>query len=67
MSISEDERTEFHDGDETREIHNFRVWITTVENARKVEEFCALVYFCPETVFEGFFRSFECCGFFYEV
>ena len=55
MSVSEDERTEFHDGDETGEIHDFCIRITTIENAGEVKEFCALVYLCPETVFEGFF------------
>ena len=67
MSVSEDERAEFHDRDETGEIHDFCVWITAIENAGEVEEFCALIYFCPETVFEGFFCGLECCGFFYEV
>ena len=38
-------------------------WITTVENAGEVEDFCAL-YFCPETVFEGCFGDFACCRFF---
>ena len=33
------------------------------ENAGEVEEYCALVYFSPETVFDGFFRGFECCNF----
>ena len=67
MSVSEDERTEFHDGYETGEIHDFCIWITTIENAGEVKEFCALVYFCPETVFECFFCGFESCGFFDEV
>ena len=31
MSVSEDERTEFHDRNETGEIHEFCVWIATVE------------------------------------
>ena len=67
MSVSEDERTEFHDRDETGQIHDFCIRITTIENAGEVEEFCALVNFCPETVFEGFFGGFEYGGFFYEV
>ena len=67
MGVSEDERTEFHDRYETGEIHDFCVWITTIENTGKVEEFCALVYFRPETVFESLFCGFECCGFFNEV
>ena len=67
MGVSENERAEFHDRDETGQIHDFRIWITTIENAGEVEEFCALVYFCPETVFEGFFGGFECGGFFDEV
>ena len=43
MSVSEEEMT--------TEVHGFCVWITTVEDVRVVEEFCAFVYFCPETVF----------------
>ena len=31
MSVSEDERTEFHDRNETEEIHDFYDWIATVE------------------------------------
>ena len=31
MSVSEDERTEFHDRNETGEIHDFYDWIATVE------------------------------------
>jgi hypothetical protein len=67
MSVSKDERTEFHDRDETGKIHDFRIWITAVENTGEVEEFCALIYFCPETCFESFFCGFECCSLFYEV
>ena len=67
MRVSEDERTEFHDRNETGEIHDFRVWVTAIENAGEVEEFCTLVYFCPETGFKGFFSSFECCSLFYKV
>lgn len=67
MSVSEDKRAEFHDRDETGEIHDFCVWIAAIENAGQVEEFCALIYFGPETVFEGFFGGLKCCCFFYEV
>ena len=31
MSLLEDERTEFHDRNETEEIHDFCDWIATVE------------------------------------
>ena len=31
MSLLEDERTEFHDRNETGEIHDFCDWIATVE------------------------------------
>jgi len=67
MGISENERSEFHDGDETGEIEDFSVGISAINNSRKIEEFCALVYFCPETLFESFLCGFEGCSFFYEV
>ena len=48
VSVSGDKRTECHVREETGEIHDFCVWIATVE-------FCALRYSCPESVFEAVF------------
>lgn len=67
MRISENERSEFHDGDETGEIEDFSIGISAIDNSRKIEEFCALIYFCPETLFKSFFCGFEGCSFFNEV
>lgn len=37
MGVAEYQRTEFHHGDETTEVLDFLVWISTIENARKIE------------------------------
>jgi hypothetical protein len=34
MGVAKDEGTKFHDGDETREIHDFRVRISAIEDTR---------------------------------
>jgi len=67
MCISEDEGPELHNGDEAREIHDFGVWISTVDDPGQVEELRALVNFCPETFFEGFFRAADDGSLFDEV
>lgn len=54
MAISEYKRTELHHADEAREIEDFAVRIATIENARKIEELCALVDLCPKSLFERF-------------
>lgn len=67
MGITENEGAEFHDGNEAGEVEDFGVGITAVDDAGKVEKFCPLVNFCPETLFEGFFGGFEGSSLFYEV
>lgn len=59
MAISEYERTELHHADETREVEDFAVGIPTVEDTGKIEEFCALVYFCPKSFFQRFLSVLE--------
>lgn len=67
MGITENERTEFHDGNETGEVEDFGIGVTTVDDSRKIEEFCALIDFRPETLLEGFFSGLEGSGLFNEV
>ena len=45
MSVSEDERTEYHGRNETGEIHDFCVWIATLEGRE----------FLSRNGFRGFF------------
>lgn len=52
MAVPKNQRPELHDANETRKIEDLSVGITTIENAREIEELCALVYFIPETFFE---------------
>jgi hypothetical protein len=67
MRIAENEGAEFHDGNEASEVEDFGVGVTAIDNTRKVEKFCALVDFCPETLFKGFFGGLEGSGLFYEI
>ena len=53
MSLLEDERTEFHDRNETGEIHDFCDWIATVEG-----RVSRLGIFLSRN---SFFGGFECC------
>ena len=55
MRVAEDERTELHDGDEATEVLDLGVGVAAVEHAGEVEELCALVYLCPETLLERLF------------
>lgn len=59
MAISEYERTELHHTDETREVEDFAVGIPTVEDTGKIKEFCALIDFCPKSLFECFLGVLE--------
>lgn len=59
MRVAEDQWAKFHDTDKAGKIQNFRVRITTVENTRQIEEFCALIYLRPETLFECLLGHFE--------
>jgi len=52
MAVPEDKRSELHDADETGKIEDLGIGITTIENAREIEELRALVYLIPETFFE---------------
>lgn len=52
MSIPKDEGSKLHDADETGKIKDLGIGITTVENTREIEKFCALIYLIPETSFE---------------
>lgn len=67
MRIAKYERAEFHDRDKTGEVEDLGVGISTIEDTGEVEEFCSLVDFCPESLFEGFLCGFEGGGFFDEV
>lgn len=67
MCIAKDEGPELHDGDETREVHNFGVGIPTIDNPGEIEELCALVNLRPETFFEGFFSAADDGSLFDEV
>jgi hypothetical protein len=58
MAVSEDERSELHYTDETREVEDFGVGVAAVENTGEIEKLCALVYFCPKALFEGFLGIF---------
>lgn len=55
MGVSKDKRPEFYDGDEPREVQDFIVGIPTVENTRKVEKLCPLIYLCPEPFLQSLF------------
>lgn len=55
MLVPEHQRSEFHDGDEPREIEDFLVRVSAIEDSREVEKFGALVDFGPEPLFEAFF------------
>ena len=52
MGVSENEGTEFHDGDETRQQVDLRVGVTAVHDSRQGEQLCSLVDFGPESMFE---------------
>jgi len=67
MSVAEDERPELHNGDEAREIHDFGVGISTIDDPGEVEDFRALINFCPETFFEGLFSTADSSSLFNEV
>lgn len=67
MCISEDEGAEFHDGNETREIEDFGIGISPIENTGKVEEFGPLVDLRPESLLESFLRIAESSGLLDEV
>ena len=67
MGVTEDQRSEFHDGDEAREVEDLSVRISAIENAGKVEEFCPLVDFCPKSFFESFFGRSNDGSFFDKV
>lgn len=51
MRVAEDERAEFHDADESREVKDLSVGVAAVQDTREVEELRALVDFSPETLF----------------
>ncbi len=67
MGVAEDEGSELHDTDKAREVKNFGVGISSIKNTREIEELCALVYFCPETLLEDFLRVLECRSFLDQV
>ncbi len=67
MGVAEDEGSKFHDRNETRKIEDLGVRVATIDDSGKIEEFRALVYFCPEAFFEGLFSCFQGGGFFDEV
>ena len=67
MGVAKDEGAELHDRDEAGEVENLGVGVAAVEDAREVEELCALVDLRPEALLEGLFGVFECRGFFDEV
>ena len=54
MRIAKYQGAEFHDGDESRQVHDFLVGVSTVDDTRKVEQLGALVYLCPEPFLEPF-------------
>jgi hypothetical protein len=64
MCVPEDERAEFHDRDEARKVDDFGIGVAAVNDAREVEELGTLIYFCPETLFQGFFSSTQSSSFF---
>lgn len=67
VGVAEDEGSEFHDTYKAREVKDFGVGISSIKNPREVEELCALVYFCPETLLENFLRVLECRSFLDQV
>ena len=67
MGVAENERAEFHDADESREVKDFSVGVAAVQNTREVEELRALVDFSPETLFERFLGILEYGRLFDEV
>ena len=50
MRVAEDKRAELHDRDEPRQVENLGVWVTTIEDAGKVEELSTLVDLGPEAL-----------------
>lgn len=67
MRIAENQWTEFHHRDKSREVHNFSVRIATIDNSREIEKLCTLVNFCPEALFQRLFSVTERSGFLNEV
>ena len=67
MSISEDQRAEFHDADEATEVEGFGIGVATVEDTREVEQFCTLINLRPEPLFESLFGCTKNGGFLDEV
>lgn len=67
MRVSEDERSELHNADETREVQDLGIRVSTIEDTGKVEELSTLIYLRPETLFEGLFSVLERSSFFNEV
>lgn len=67
MRVAEDERAEFHDADESREVKDLSVGVAAVQDTREVEELRALVDFSPETLFERFLGILKYSGLFDEV
>src|SRR6266550_2135389 len=60
VGVSEDQRSEFHDGDEAREVEDLRIRISAIENAGEVKQLRPLVDFGPKSLFESFFsRSYD--------
>ena len=62
MLIAEDEGAEFHDGDEAGEVEDFSVGITSIKDAREVEELGTLVNLGPEALFQSLLCSTEGSG-----
>lgn len=67
MGVAEDERPEFHDGDEAGEVEDLGVRVSAVEDAREVEKLGPLIDFCPEALFKGLFGCANEGGFFDKV
>lgn len=55
MRVPKHEWAELHHGDKPREIHDLCVGVSSIHNARKVEQLRALVDLCPESLLKGFF------------
>jgi len=55
VRVPKDKRAEFDNGDESRKVQDFIVGIPTVENTRKVEKLCPLIYLCPEPFLQNLF------------
>ena len=67
MRVTKDKGSELHDADETREVEDFGVGVSTIENAREIEEFCTLINFSPEPLLENLLGVLESGGLFDKV